>query len=83
MSRRDHVFLLSLPNTKLGLTFCKCDGYNKVQARVETEYVLEKVKGFKCYSLNYLGILSYEEMDPDIKDQLDHFEKHDPVWLLI
>lgn len=83
MSRRDHVFLLGLHDQKIGMTFCKFDGYDKAQARIATEYVLEKVKGFNSYSLNYLGVLSYEDMDPGIKDQLHHFEKYDPVWLLI
>ncbi|GIN22918.1 hypothetical protein [Siminovitchia fordii] len=83
MEHRDHVFLLSLPDKKIGMTFCKSKGFDKMKARKETEHVLDNVKGFDSYELNYLGVLNYKDMDLGIKDQLHHFEKYDPVWLLV
>lgn len=83
MARKDHMFLVGLPDQKLGIMFCSFDGYDKMQAYEEVKKVLEEVKNYDSYNLNYLGVLDYVEMDPGIKDLLDYFEKHNPVWFLV
>jgi hypothetical protein len=83
MARKDFVFFLQLSNREnLSIAFCKFENNTKESAKEKITNVLIN-KNISEYQLNFLGSLSYEDMDPKIVNQLDYFEKHGEVWLLL
>ncbi|WP_085523669.1 hypothetical protein [Tuberibacillus sp. Marseille-P3662] len=76
-----NVFLAESPDQSW-MTFCTSDGYNKDEARSKIEEILENEKKASSYQLDYLGFVDFNDMEPGIAEQTDHFEKYDPVWLL-
>lgn len=81
MARKDYLFLADANDKRVWLCFCKSDHYSREDAEQQVRNVLENIKQFNSYRLNYLGTIDYEDMDDDIINQLHYFEKHDPVWL--
>lgn len=81
MSKKDHVFWVFIDD-QFWWAFCKFDSMNKLEATSEVKKVLMEKIGMEDFSLFYVGYLSYEDMDPGIKEKLSLFEKYDPVWIL-
>lgn len=84
MAKKDHVYMFILDGVEgkeASLAFCEADNYTKEDAREQVRRVLEKEQGFASYSLSYVGIIDYQDMDPETGGKLGYFEKHNPVWL--
>lgn len=82
MPRQDYMFLIDVSGTQqVWIAFCKKEGYTMEKARMEIDCVLKEKKGVVSYRNNYLGIVDYNNMDIGIVEQLQYFEKFDPVWL--
>lgn len=79
---QDHLFLLQVDG-KESLSVIFCNKRNeKEEARKKVKKVLAN-KNINKYVLNYLGELNYSNMDKEVIDQLDFFEKHDDVWIVL
>jgi hypothetical protein len=81
---RCHVYLADLPAKHEILTvFCKVDGFSKEKAADKIQQELATHKSEHTYSLNYLGVIDFHEIDQElIERQNEIFDKHDSVWVL-
>ncbi|WP_138494434.1 hypothetical protein [Paenibacillus pinistramenti] len=78
-----HVFLADIPEKNhIMTTFCIKEGYSKEEAQKEVNDVLTSRK-IDPYTLYYLGVIDYHELDPKVGEKKDEFfDRYESVWIL-
>ncbi|MED4116243.1 hypothetical protein P4661_25745 [Priestia megaterium] len=79
-----YVFLADAPAQKEILTvFCEVKGHTKEEAHEKVTKELQLHKKERSYTLKYVGLINFPEVDQDVIDRQDElFEKYDAVWIL-